>query len=335
MEFTQEQIKKYLGKTEGELNDAGICPTCFNRATNCSLFGDESQKKFFEDQDIECVFVSNPRADGHVAIITKEHFDDMTKCPNQLNHKIMDFAKALMTIIKEVFGCEKVYLCTMCDGPQNHYHVQLIPRYAFEQRGSKNFVKPRKEYVFDENKFNLIKERTQTFAKNINIPTFVWHDGEPPKDMQIKQVYAVAFDKKGRVLIRQGVEHGKPYSNLAGGTPESFDKDRIDTLRREYLEEVNTTLKDPIYMLGYQTVNENNGKPLYAQIRMTAMIDQIGPKQPDPDCGEIYDRLLTTPQRAIELLNWKGTGDLMINSAVKIAKEKFGIKEFCDEEEYV
>ena len=42
----------------------------------------------------------------------------------------------------------------MSDGPMNHYHVQLIPRYSFEERGSKNFVKPRKEYVFDEQKLN-------------------------------------------------------------------------------------------------------------------------------------------------------------------------------------
>ena len=80
------------------------------------FLNDESQKRFYQDNDIECVFVSNPRAKGHVAIITKKHFDDMASCPNRINHKIMDFAKQLMIIIKDVFECEKVYLCTMCDG---------------------------------------------------------------------------------------------------------------------------------------------------------------------------------------------------------------------------
>lgn len=48
-------------------------------------------------------------------------------------------------------------MCTMCDGLNNHYHVQLIPRYSFEKRGSGNFVKQRKSYVFDQKKFNRVK----------------------------------------------------------------------------------------------------------------------------------------------------------------------------------
>ena len=54
-----------------------------------------------------------------------------------------------MNIIKKIYNSESVYLCTMCDGPMNHFHVQLIPRYSFEKRGSKNFVKPRFEYKED------------------------------------------------------------------------------------------------------------------------------------------------------------------------------------------
>ena len=54
-----------------------------------------------------------------------------------------------MNILKNVYGSESVYLCTMCDGPMNHFHIQLIPRYSFEKRGSKNFIKERKEYKED------------------------------------------------------------------------------------------------------------------------------------------------------------------------------------------
>ena len=64
-----------------------------------------------------------------------------------------------MNIIKEVYACESVYLCTMCDGAMNHFHVQLIPRYSFEKRGSKNFVKPRFEYVHDSEKVSLLRKR--------------------------------------------------------------------------------------------------------------------------------------------------------------------------------
>ena len=69
-----------------------------------------------------------------------------------------------MIIIKDVFVCERVCLCTMSDGPMNHYHIQLIPRYANEKRGSENFVKPRHSYVFDKEKFELLKQKIQQYV---------------------------------------------------------------------------------------------------------------------------------------------------------------------------
>lgn len=56
------------------------------------------------------------------------------------------------------------------------------------------------------------------------------------------------------------------------------------------------------------------------------MIDKIADKKPDPDNGMIYDRILTTPDKAIELLNWGECGEKQIKRAFKLAKEKFGIE---------
>ena len=64
--------------------------------------------------------------------------------------------------MKKIFNVESVYLCTMCDGPMNHFHVQLIPRYSFEKRGSKNFVKPRKEYIEDKEKIEKLRKLLNT-----------------------------------------------------------------------------------------------------------------------------------------------------------------------------
>ena len=164
MEYSKDVIEKYFDFEVKDLVDAGICPTCFDRATKGRVFGDDSKLKVYEDADIECLFVNNPRANGHMIITTKNHYHNMAECPEELNDKIFRFAKQLMIAIKEVFGCESVYLCTMCDGPMNHYHVQLIPRYAFEERGSKNFVKPRKDYVYDEEKINLVRQKIKDYA---------------------------------------------------------------------------------------------------------------------------------------------------------------------------
>ena len=151
--------QELLKLSPGELTDLGICPTCFNRQHGGALYGDCKEQMLYEDEDIECCMVGNPRSVGHMIISTMEHYHDMSEAPDHINEKIVRFAKRFMNILKEVYGCERVYLCTMCDGPNNHYHVQLIPRYPDEKRGSKNFVKPRKEYVHDAEAIAKIRQR--------------------------------------------------------------------------------------------------------------------------------------------------------------------------------
>ncbi len=166
IDLSKLDIEKLKTMTPGELTDMGVCPTCFDRATGGALYGDDTFLKTYEDDEIECLFVPNPRAKGHMMISTKEHFHDMAEASDEINEKIVRFAKAYMNIIKEVFGCVRVYLCTMADGPMNHYHVQLIPRYENEPRGSTNFTKPRQKYEFDETKFKQVREKIQLYAKN-------------------------------------------------------------------------------------------------------------------------------------------------------------------------
>ncbi len=153
-----------LKLSPGELTDMGICPTCFDRENGGALYGDNSDRLLYEDEDIECFFVRDPRADGHMCISTKKHYHDMSEAPDQINEKIIRYAKRSMQVIREVYGCERVYMCTMCDGPNNHYHIQLIPRYAYEKRGSGNFVKARKAYEFDKEKFEAVRKLITEYA---------------------------------------------------------------------------------------------------------------------------------------------------------------------------
>lgn len=157
--------KEWMHLSAGELVDLGICPTCFNRKHGGAVFGDNTAKLLYADEDMECFFVGNPRAEGHLCISTQEHFHDLSEAPDCINEKIIRFAKQFMLILKEIYRCERVYLCSMCDGPNNHYHIQLIPRYAHEKRGSFNFVKARKEYVYDEERFKAVKERIEEYAQ--------------------------------------------------------------------------------------------------------------------------------------------------------------------------
>ena len=157
--------KDLLKLSPAKLVDLGICPTCFNRKHNGALYGDNTNTLLYVDDDIECFFVGNPRAEGHMCISTVQHFHDLSEAPDYINSKIIRYSKQFMIILKEVYKCERVYLCSMCDGPNNHYHIQLIPRYGFEKRGSSNFVKERKAYVFNKEKFSLVKSKIDEYSK--------------------------------------------------------------------------------------------------------------------------------------------------------------------------
>ena len=161
-ELTNEEIKKLVISkdiTAADLTDAGICPTCFNRENDYVVFGDDNERMIYEDEDFECFLIENPRANGHVVISTKTHYKDMMDIPDDICIKVFVLAKKVMNILKETYNSESVYLCTMCDGPMNHFHIQLIPRYSYEKRGSKNFVKPRFEYKEDIEKIKKLRKK--------------------------------------------------------------------------------------------------------------------------------------------------------------------------------
>jgi len=163
---------------------------------------------------------------------------------------------------------------------------------------------------------------------------FTWHDGEVPEGIVIKQVYGLIFTEDGRLLLRTEEKSGKTKYSLAGGRPEPIDNGIEETVRRELKEEVNVSIHKPI-IVGYQKVDEEDGTPPFAQVRMTAMISEIGEVHPDPDTGRTYGRLLTSPLKAAKLLNWGDVGYSQIKTAMRIAKEVFKLQTFAEIDEFI
>lgn len=152
-----ELVKKGL-VDKRELTDSWICPTCWNNSHNHVLYGDNSSMVVFENDLIEAFLVGDPRAKGHMAVSSKAHYKDWSEASAKVRHEIDDFMAAAMRAIKEIYFAESVYPCSMCDGRNNHLHFQLIPRHYGEKRGSKNFVKPRQDYVHDQEKVDRLRE---------------------------------------------------------------------------------------------------------------------------------------------------------------------------------
>ena len=144
--------------TFASLTDQGICPTCWNREHDYLLTGNDADYTFFENKLFSAMLIREPRTPGHAVIVSRAHYKDMMDAPESLVREMYAFAARAMRAIREVYGAQSVYLCTMCDGPMNHFHVQLIPRYADEKRGSRNFVKPRQEYIHDPEKIQQLRQ---------------------------------------------------------------------------------------------------------------------------------------------------------------------------------
>ncbi len=146
---------------------------------------------------------------------------------------------------------------------------------------------------------------------------YKWYNGKVPKDIEIKQVYGIVFNEEGNIFLR--IDDG--LYKLTGGRPEIEDETIEDTLRREFIEEANITIKN-IHLLGYQLATENNEVKPYAQVRMIALIDKIFENRPDLDNGKLYERVFKTPKETIDLLNWGEVGRKQIEEAVKSAKKE-------------
>ena len=163
---------------------------------------------------------------------------------------------------------------------------------------------------------------------------FEWIAEKVPDGMAVRQVYGILLDRQGRVMLRVVREADGVRYSLPGGRPEPFDRDREATCRREVLEEVNTEIETPVY-LGYQAADEENGTPVYAQVRMAALIRAIGEKRPDPDNGETYGRLMASPERAAELLHWGPSGFGQVMAAKEAVRRLYGIEYAGAAEEWV
>ena len=161
-----------------------------------------------------------------------------------------------------------------------------------------------------------------------------WVAESVPEGMAIRQVYCIMLDLEGRVMLRVEKKPDRIKYSLAGGRPEVFDNGIEGTCRREFLEEVNTEIETPAY-IGYQLVSEENGAPAYAQVRMAALIRKIGKKQPDPDNGKTYDRLLATPEKTAVLLNWGEVGYSQIMAAKAAVYSRYGITGTDGTEEWI
>ena len=145
---------------------------------------------------------------------------------------------------------------------------------------------------------------------------YTWYNAPVPKDLKVRQVYGIVFSNDFKILLR--IEDNK--YKLTGGKPEK-NESYEETLKREYIEELNVELDD-CYYLGYLLVEDNGER--YAQVRMIAKIKNINENHIDPATGKMYKRELVSTDKVKKLLNYQDeAGNLMLDDAINMANKKY------------
>lgn len=147
---------------------------------------------------------------------------------------------------------------------------------------------------------------------------FRWCPWPVPEGVSVVQVYGWPVDDAGRVLVQ---DTGARF-NLPGGSPEPGDADLVATVAREAMEESQVTLTDVVY-LGYEQV-QRAGR-LCALVRTVGRIGEFRPRQPDPDGGRLFGRLMTSLREAPGLLGWGSSGVEQAQMPTGIAQVRWGV----------
>ena len=85
----------------------------------------------YEDEKVRVMMDISPVTNGHMLIIPKEHYTNLTDIPVDTLGHIQCVAKNMHELLKEKLNIDGLTLCQNNDYGQEvkHYHLHLIPRY--------------------------------------------------------------------------------------------------------------------------------------------------------------------------------------------------------------
>jgi len=102
--------------------------------------------KIYEDSDIIAILDIYPANPGHILILPKEHFQDISKLPDDITGKIFVLAKYLSIILIQALNAKGINILLSSGETAGqripHIIVHLIPRY---ENDNINFVWDRKQ----------------------------------------------------------------------------------------------------------------------------------------------------------------------------------------------
>ena len=82
----------------------------------------------YKDENLYVCLAKNPLVKGHVVIVLKKEFPDLSILPDRDYDYLMDTVFAVRNALLKTLKIKKVYLIYMDES--NHVHWHLVPRYT-------------------------------------------------------------------------------------------------------------------------------------------------------------------------------------------------------------
>ena len=93
--------------------------------------GDIPSYTIYEDEIVKVILDINPLSNGHMLIIPKTHYEDLTKIPDELLIHINDVVKEIMPTLMAKMKAKSFSTRVNYGESQaiKHYHMHLLPNY--------------------------------------------------------------------------------------------------------------------------------------------------------------------------------------------------------------
>ena len=94
--------------------------------------GELPSKTIYEDDLIKVIMNINPSTDGHLLVLPKEHYINITDIDEEvINHSFKVIRDTLYPLLKEKLNCLGLTLAENNELGQEikHFHIHLTPRY--------------------------------------------------------------------------------------------------------------------------------------------------------------------------------------------------------------
>lgn len=85
----------------------------------------------YEDEKVMAFMDMEPINEGHVLLVTKEHYLDVDEIPDDILAHLMVISKKIVSVLKEIYNPDG-YSIMQNGGKFNdvgHYHLHIFPRY--------------------------------------------------------------------------------------------------------------------------------------------------------------------------------------------------------------